>query len=445
MKALLDGQKGQTQTLEPRPTQDTLATKNAPIIPSSTKPPKGTEPINLSRKSYAQMAASSLPKIAAEKAWTEVTGSSQRRKANMPNTAKVEPDKRRIIFRREALSPQKSEVDLMLALNKSLQKAGIPPAYTRFSRVGYSQSGAISALLTEKSSAEQLVNNHSNILIRAVKTVDMGVIGVEALERWQRLKVHGMSLARYLGKRKMEVLCREIESSTGIQLETVPHWLISETRLEERLESGTERGSAIVITVGTSEKAAKLCSKGLRFGGALKVVEKYWEAGPGLVCLSCAGVDHDRLEKCGDRAVQCVICAGANKVEDYRCGVTGCAVKMDKICTHVTPKCANCGAKHHATTFRCSARLKAQAEIWKEKSRKLQAKDKELATFATPEEEVEAGSSNMEVDTSLALWAQSPRQQLSDLSSLEDNKFKSPELETSEIYIDESQNHTKKF
>ena len=129
----------------------------------------------------------------------------------------------------------------------------------------------------------------------------------------------------------MEVLYREIKSSTGIQLKTVPRWLVSESRLDERLESGTRRGSAIVITVGTSEEAAKLCSKGLRFGGALKVVEKYWEARPGSVCLSCAGVGHDRLGECGGRAVQCVICAGAHKVEDHRYGVTGCAVKMGKI------------------------------------------------------------------------------------------------------------------
>ena len=112
----------------------------------------------------------------------------------------------------------------------------------------------------------------------------------------------------------MEVLCREIESSTGIQLKTVPCWLISESQLEKRLESGTGRGSAIVITVGTSEEASKLCSRGLRFGGALKVVEKYWEAGPSSVCLSYAGVSHDRLGECKDRAVQCIICAGTHKV-----------------------------------------------------------------------------------------------------------------------------------
>ena len=132
-----------------------------------------------------------------------------------------------------------------------------------------------------------------------------------------------MSLARYLGEGKMELLCREIESSTGIKLKTVPRWLISESRLEERLESGTGRGSAIVITVGTSEEAAKLCSKGLRFGGALKVVEKYWEAGPGSVCLSYAGVGHNCLGECGARAVQCVNYISAHEAEDHRCGVMG--------------------------------------------------------------------------------------------------------------------------
>ena len=71
--------------------------------------------------------------------------------------------------------------------------------------MGYSQSGAISGLLAEKSNAENLLRDHSTILLRAAKSVDEGVIGVETLERWHRLKVHGMHLMRYLGKRKMEL------------------------------------------------------------------------------------------------------------------------------------------------------------------------------------------------------------------------------------------------
>lgn len=74
-------------------------------------------------------------------------------------------------------------------------------------------------------------------------------MGVEILEQWQRLKVHGMLLERYLGPRKLELLRREVESSTGISLKTMPRWLINEDRLKEQQDKGGKRGSAIVITV----------------------------------------------------------------------------------------------------------------------------------------------------------------------------------------------------
>lgn len=102
-----------------------------------------------------------------------------------------------------------------------------------------------------------------------------------------------MSLARYFGEGKMELLSRKIESLTGIKLKTIPCWLINEARLEERLESGDRRGSAIVITVGNSTEASQLSSKRLRFGGNLKVVEKYWEARPLSICMSYTGIGHD--------------------------------------------------------------------------------------------------------------------------------------------------------
>ena len=88
--------------------------------------------------------------------------------------------------------------------------------------MGYSQSGAISALLTEKFNIKELINIHSNLLIRAAKSVNNRVIRVEALKYWQRLKIHGMSLVRYIDKGKMEMHCREIELSAGIQLKARP-------------------------------------------------------------------------------------------------------------------------------------------------------------------------------------------------------------------------------
>lgn len=90
-------------------------------------------------------------------------------------------EKRRVIFQRESRTPQKLEKDLMLILNKSLQKTGTS-AYIRFCQVRYAQSGAISELLKKKVSIEDLVKDYFNVLIKMAKSINEAVIRVEALE-----------------------------------------------------------------------------------------------------------------------------------------------------------------------------------------------------------------------------------------------------------------------
>lgn len=70
----------------------------------------------------------------------------------------------------------------MLALNEALQKVG-KESHIRFCRVKYAQSGAISALLTEKADAGLLIPRRANLLIRAAKSVDTAVVGIEVLEK----------------------------------------------------------------------------------------------------------------------------------------------------------------------------------------------------------------------------------------------------------------------
>ena len=127
-------------------------------------------------KSYAQIAVLNATQSTSNNSWTEVIDNNRKRKGNTASSPKVDPEKRRLIFRRHANLPQKSKSDLMLVLNESLQKTGVP-AYMRLIRVGYSQSGAISGLLIERFNAEDLIKQHSNMLIRAAKSIDEGVIG----------------------------------------------------------------------------------------------------------------------------------------------------------------------------------------------------------------------------------------------------------------------------
>lgn len=320
----------------------------------------------VSRKSYAQVVKENPMRSSLEKPWTEVRYTNKKNVAAKKGMQKQEPGGRRILFPRKEAEPKRSEEDIMLALNEALQKAG-ELATARFSRIGYSQSGAISALLTEKAGAKELLETRRNILIRAAKTVDAAVIGAEALEHWQRLKVHGMPLGRYLGEGKMELCEREVESSTGIQLKINPRWLIHESRLRERQESGNYCGSSIVIIVANNSNATYLCARGLRFGEALKVIERYWEAGPGSVCPVCCGISHDCLGKCGQRPVQCTLCAGPHKLEEHKCGVNGCEAGFGKICTHVTAVCANCKGSHQSTSGKCPARQQAEKKARKKK------------------------------------------------------------------------------
>lgn len=107
----------------------------------------------MEQKSPNRIAASNASQNA-EKPWTEVTSGNRKRKNTSISPPKTEPEKRRAIFRKETSFPQKSEADLMLILNESLQSAGLP-AHVRFCKVGYSHSGAVSGLLTERSNVDR--------------------------------------------------------------------------------------------------------------------------------------------------------------------------------------------------------------------------------------------------------------------------------------------------
>lgn len=211
-----------------------------------------------------------------------------------------------------------------------------------------------------------------------------------------------MSLERYLGEGIMELLRRKVESSTGIELKSLPRWLINKNRLKEQPETG-KRGSAIVITVKGEAEAKKLCASGLRFGGVVRVVERYWEAGPDSVCPTCCGIGHQRMGSCAERPQRCRICAGPHKVDDHHCGVIGCKKGKGKICVHVTPKCANCMGAHVANSPRCISRHKAEINARKEKKAKEMQKEKEPAGNTGNEMGEEEREASPQLDTNMEL------------------------------------------
>lgn len=154
----------------------------------------------------------------------------------------------------------------------------------------------------------------------------------------------------------MEFLKKEVKLLTGVQLKRSPRWLIYKRRLRERQKSQNYCGSFIVIMVVNNSDTTYLCAKGLRFGGILKVVKRYWEARPRSICPVCRDIGHDWLERCAQRPAQCTLCAGSHKLKDHRCRVNGCEVGFGKIYTHVMAVCANCKGSHQVTSGKCSTR-----------------------------------------------------------------------------------------
>lgn len=128
--------KAKEKAPEYSPAPSTPVVEETQAMPSSSKVINGGKAVKPSPKSFAQIAAAKTAQNPSEKAWTEVTSSSRKRKGTSSNVPKVGPEKRRVIFQKEATFPQKSEADLMLVLNESLQRVGVP-AYTRFSGISY--------------------------------------------------------------------------------------------------------------------------------------------------------------------------------------------------------------------------------------------------------------------------------------------------------------------
>lgn len=77
---------------------------------------------------------------------------------------KVEQFGYSILFPQKNSNQFKSEADLMLALDETLQKAGVK-AKVQFSRVQYISSRSILVLFIEKTATTMLISSRSNLLI----------------------------------------------------------------------------------------------------------------------------------------------------------------------------------------------------------------------------------------------------------------------------------------
>ena len=123
---------------------------------------------------------------------------------------------RRILFSREKPTKSVNIPDLLLAINLAIKRCGLSE-HICLLKLWEIPSGAISGLLKERANAEML-NSAKEEILKAVKELDSSIVFFQAAEQWYSLRVHTVSLERYLNSTGIKTLQEEIESTNELNL-----------------------------------------------------------------------------------------------------------------------------------------------------------------------------------------------------------------------------------
>lgn len=315
--------------------------------------------------------------------WTLIDRKKSVKRSPLAPKKQLEPVDRRILFLRDnSKNTTKSAdlADLLLAVNLAIKKCELPD-HIRLLRLWETPSGAISGVLKEGANAEMLISAKKEILI-AAKKLDSSISSFQAAEQWYSLRIHTVSLERYLNSSGMEILKKEIESTNELNLPYLPRW-INQKRAEERYNNEEIANSTVIIKVRSKSIANSLIAKGIEFGGKKHSVEFFQETKPDVICQKCSEFNHKSYNNC-QNSLKCNYCGKNHETKDHKCPLEGCTTLTGKICIHITKKCINCKGSHFANSSYCPKRLEILEKTRNERKReflKLRESRKKIAVI----------------------------------------------------------------
>jgi hypothetical protein len=138
--------------------------------------------------------------------------------------------------------------------------------------------------------AKTLITHYWNEMVNAIREVDRAVLDIHELEKWIKLKVHGIPLNRFMGKGTHGLQKLQLEMQANhhdVQVLPSIRWLGNPHTIKERYWAGDIQSSSTVFTVKGSKAAETLTTKGVILGGAQFMVDYYAEEGPDSQCIIC--------------------------------------------------------------------------------------------------------------------------------------------------------------
>jgi len=271
-------------------------------------------------------------------------------------------EKRRVTFKRDNGLPlsQKKDLDISLEVNRALFEATVPH-FVRIQVVTQNTRGCLSTIPTPGATAEMLIR-YREIVIKAARKVDAGIVDIETNELWERVKMQGVNFDRYLGKKTgggLEKLRQELQAENeGVVLPLAISWIGGPKDVQKKKTEG-KKASSVVFAVKGSKMAEKVLKGGLRAAGVNYDVERFMTAGPDSFCGVCSRWEHVEAKSGSLKMPACMLCAGRHLTKDHKCNVVGCKANAEENCTHNVDKCVNCKGNHIAKANVCVKKQKA--------------------------------------------------------------------------------------
>jgi hypothetical protein len=186
-------------------------------------------------------------------------------------------DKRRMVFLRDQMPPpaRRTREDYQSEINRVLLKAGAPH-WIRVREAKRNDKGTITGMTTEMCTVDNL-RKYEAVIIKEAHIVGRGIIGFKENEAWQRLKIHGVPLNRYVGRgtNGLEKLREEIQAeNAGVTIPMAARWLGRVPQLKERWASGIITASSVVFAVRGEDTGRKPLREGVRICGNRYTVER---------------------------------------------------------------------------------------------------------------------------------------------------------------------------
>jgi len=285
-------------------------------------------------------------------------------------------EKRRVTFKRDNSLPlsQKKDLDISSEVNRALFEAKVPH-FVRIQGVTKNTRGCLSTITTPAAMAEMLIR-YREIVIKAARKVDAGIVDIETNELWERVKMHGLNFDRYLGKKTgggLEKLRQELQAENkGVVLPLAINWIGGPKDVQKKKGEG-KKASSVVFAVKGSKMAENVLKGGLRAAGVKYDVEKFMNAGPDSFCGVCSRWGHVEAKWGLLKMPACMLCAGRHLTKDHKCNVVGCKANAGQNCTHNVDRCINCKGNHIAKANCCVKKQEAiktareERRTWKER------------------------------------------------------------------------------